>query len=383
MVWDKKIASQILDIRDGTHDSPKYHSEGYPLITSKNLKNGRVDFEDINYISKDDFIQINKRSKVNAGDILYSMIGTIGNYAIVEKEPNYAIKNVALFKFSEANLYNKYFYYLLSSPIIEKQILKAQKGGTQKFVSLKILRNLQIPLPPLATQQKIAEILDAADAYRQQTKALIAKYDELAQSVFLDMFGDPKNNPQGFLRKSIGEVIKVLGGSQPPKSAFSTIEKDGYIRLIQIRDYKTDKYKTYVPKNSTKKFCTENDLMIGRYGPPVFQILRGLKGAYNVALMKATPNEELDREYVYYLLSSSYIQNIIINNSQRTAGQTGVNLKLLNSIIISIPPIKSQIEFKAIAKKIENQKQLAQQELEKAEELFNSLMQKAFRGELV
>ncbi|WP_052414899.1 restriction endonuclease subunit S [Jejuia pallidilutea] len=82
------------------------------------------------------------------------MIGSIGNYAIVTESPNYAIKNVALFKFKDENLYNKYFYYVLNSPFLENQIKSQQKGGTQKFVTLKILRNLKIPLPPLDTQKK-------------------------------------------------------------------------------------------------------------------------------------------------------------------------------------------------------------------------------------
>jgi len=382
MSWEEVLTSEVVDVRDGTHDSPKYVDVGYFLVTSKNLRDGVVDFENVNLISREDYEAINKRSKVDKGDILYSMIGSVGNYALVTDEPNYAIKNVALFKFIDNRLFNKFFLYLLNSPIVERQIEHAMKGGTQKFVSLKVLRNLKIPLPPLNQQKKIAAILDAADAYRQKTKALIAKYDELTQSVFLEMFGDPKLNNKGFERGLIGDLVKIQGGSQPPKKLFKSEWEEGYVRLVQIRDYKTDKYLTFVPENSTKKFCSTDDIMIGRYGPPVFQILRGIAGAYNVALMKAKPLEEMNSEYIFHLFSCDYVQNIIIGNSQRTAGQSGVNLKLLNSIEISKPPIELQNLFEERVKVIQSQKAQAQQSLIKAEELFNSLLQKAFKGEL-
>lgn len=79
---------------------------------------------------------------------------------------------------------------------------------------------------------------------------------------------------------SIGEIVKFVGGAQPPLSDFIDHPEEGYIRLIQIRDYKTDAYKTYIPLEKAKKFCNDDDVMIGRYGPPIFQILRGIEGAY-------------------------------------------------------------------------------------------------------
>ena len=98
----------------------------------------------------------------------------------------------------------------------------------------------------------------------------------------------------------MGEVCNFIGGSQPPKEEFVYEPLPGYIRLIQIQDYKSDKKKTFIPKSKARRFCTKEDVMIGRYGPPIFQILRGLEGAYNVALMKAAPKDEkvLDREYL-------------------------------------------------------------------------------------
>ncbi|MFD2449213.1 hypothetical protein ACFSQE_12925 [Vogesella fluminis] len=84
--------------------------------------------------------------------------------------------------------------------------------------------------------------------------------------------------PLSWVKSTIGEMVDIIGGSQPPKSVFQTSPGEGLIRLIQIRDYKSDKHLTYIPVSLAKRFCSETDVMIGRYGPPIFQILRGLEG---------------------------------------------------------------------------------------------------------
>lgn len=101
------------------------------------------------------------------------------------------------------------------------------------------------------------------------------------------MFGDQVDNKFGFASYEMEEIINFIGGSQPDKKYFEYEPSEDNIRLIQIRDYKTDNYITYIPKKLAKKFCSKEDIMIGRYGPPIFQILEGIEGAYNVALMKA------------------------------------------------------------------------------------------------
>lgn len=130
----------------------------------------------------------------------------------------------------------------------------------------------------------------------------------------------------------IKDVCDFVGGSQPPKSQFIYVSKPGYVRLIQTRDYKTDAFPTYIPISSTKKFCDEFDIMIGRYGPPIFQICRGLKGAYNVALLKVIPKEGVSRDFLYYFLKQDSVFQYVDKLSARTGGQTGVDLVSLKNI---------------------------------------------------
>lgn len=156
----------------------------------------------------------------------------------------------------------------------------------------------------------------------------------------------------------VEDICEFIGGSQPEKSEFIYEEKPGYVRLIQTRDYKTDAFLTYIPESSTRKFCDEYDVMIGRYGPPIFQICRGLKGAYNVALMKAKPKKGIDREFLYYFLKQDAVLQYVERLSARTGGQTGVDLVSLNKYPVRVPnDIQDQrrlvASLVAIDKKIE------------------------------
>lgn len=152
--WEWVRLSTYVDVRDGTHDSPKYHPSGIPFVTSKNLKNGRIDFSTCTFISQSDHDKFSERSYVEDGDILFAMIGSIGNPVIVAKDREFSVKNVALFKrYSREYTNNKYLYYYLS--YIQNELKQIAAGGVQSFVGLGTLRQYLIPLPPLSEQQRI------------------------------------------------------------------------------------------------------------------------------------------------------------------------------------------------------------------------------------
>lgn len=204
--WDGKVLGEICDVRDGTHDSPKYVSEGFPLITSKNLlENGEMDFDNVNYLSKDDYDKINERSKVDINDILFGMIGTIGNPVIVKRD-GFAIKNVALIK-TKGELKQEYLIQLMKSDYIDKQFQKANAGGILKFIALGMIRKLNIPTPQPQEQQKIASCLSSLD------ELLAAHNDKL------DALKDHKKGLMQNLFPQEGETVS--------KVRFSEFEGDG------------------------------------------------------------------------------------------------------------------------------------------------------------
>ena len=185
-----------------------------------------------------------------------------------------------------------------------------------------------------------------------------------------------------------GEICKIIGGSQPPKKEFVFEPISGYIRLIQIRDYKSDNHLTFIPESKAKRFCSVDDVMIGRYGPPIFQILRGIEGAYNVALMKACPIDKriLDNEYLYYFLHNQTLRNYVIFHSTRTAGQDGVRKELLQEYPIYLPPLNEQKRIVTKIEALQTRSTAVKEELEAIKPLLNqfrqSVLASAFRGDL-
>ena len=189
--WVESKLGTVYDVRDGTHDSPKYHETGYPLITSKNLKREGLSFEDVSLINEQDYVKINQRSAVHKGDVLFAMIGTIGNPTLVTVAPNFAIKNVALFKIPNGQSGAFLKHYLASGWVISKMMQDA-KGTTQKFVGLGYLRDFPINVPPLAKQLEVVAALDKLEAETQRLESIylqkLAALDELKKSLLDQAF---------------------------------------------------------------------------------------------------------------------------------------------------------------------------------------------------
>lgn len=180
--YSNEELGKLCDVRDGTHDSPKYVEESeYKFITSKNIMNNEIDFSDAKYISKKDFDKFNTRSRVNYGDILMPMIGTIGKPMIVnipDAEIDFAIKNVALIKFLDnSQVTNIYIKCLLDSDYFENAILQNKRGGTQKFIALSDIRKMQIEIPPIELQNQFADIVKQID--KQKFESMIKAKKEI------------------------------------------------------------------------------------------------------------------------------------------------------------------------------------------------------------
>ena len=165
--WRWVRFSEVMDVRDGTHDSPKYIETGIPLVTSKNISGGGLYFSNVKYISREDADKINERSNVDTGDILFAMIGSIGNPVIVNKDREFCVKNVALFKnYDKSKMCIEYVYWFLYR---EQYIMKkVASGGVQSFISLKVFRNYLFPLPPFEEQKRIVAKIEELLPYCDQ-----------------------------------------------------------------------------------------------------------------------------------------------------------------------------------------------------------------------
>ncbi len=186
---------EVCDVRDGTHDSPKFLLEGYPLITSRNLKNGFIDFTDVNLISHEDLDAINKRSRVDVGDLLMPMIGTIGNPVFADISREYAVKNVSIIKFPKGCPFdNRFLKDVLDSAEMQRYFELQASGSTQKFIPLGFIRKLQVPLPPLATQQAIVAEIEAEQALVAANRELIARFEKKIQATLARVWGEEESS---------------------------------------------------------------------------------------------------------------------------------------------------------------------------------------------
>lgn len=190
--WEIKVLNEITEVKDGTHDSPKYIKEGIPFVTQKNIKPDGLTLADTKFITDQDHEKFYKRSNVAYGDILISMIGANrGMAAIVDDKRTFSIKNVGLIK--ECELVNMSFLlYYLKSPNAQKYVADSSNGGAQEFVGLRALRSFPISLPPLKEQQTIVSQLDALRAETQKLEVVyqkkIADLEELKKSILQKAF---------------------------------------------------------------------------------------------------------------------------------------------------------------------------------------------------
>lgn len=393
-----KRLKDIVDVRDGTHNSPKYINEGgYPLITSKNIKDNSIDFENVNYISLEDYEKINQRSSVSKGDILMPMIGTIGNPVLVKTEKEFAIKNVALFKLAQnEKIDSKFFYYCLKSESIVNQLAKNKRGGTQSFVSLSNIRDLKIPLLNIETQKKIVEVLDKAQSLIDKKREQIDLLDELVKSRFVEMFGDPVNNPKGWENPKISKVITDEKNAIKAGPFGSALKKEYYVESgykiygqeqviaedVNIGDYYINEEKYKELENCSIK---ENDVLIslvGTYGKILIVPKEFEPGIINPRLMKITFDElKINTTYFKYFFKSESLKNKLAEN---THGGTMpiLNVGIVKDINIPVPPIELQNEFAEFVTQIDSIRSKMEASLLELEDNFNSLMQKAFKGEL-
>lgn len=275
-----------------------------------------------------------------------------------------------------------YLYFNLNNRYAELRSYSTGDGG-RGGLNLNIIKDIPVIYPKDTKEQiKILEILSEIEKRGDLLNCYLNEKKEL-KKFYVQKLLYPNSETRGEVSwsdKKMEDCVKFSGGAQPPRSTFINEPQEGYIRLIQIRDYKTDKYLTYIPENLARKFCTKEDVMIGRYGPPIFQILRGIEGAYNVALMKAIPLEGVDREYMYHFLSQPKIERYLDSFSQRSAGQAGIEMDMLLSYPFPLPDLNYQQRVASLLNKFEEEINYLELLLEKNKILLKGMMQQLLTG---
>ena len=378
-VWCK--FQDCMDVRDGTHDSPKYTQEGYPLITSKDFKNGQFDFSKTRYISEVDYKNIIKRSKVDIGDILYSMIGgNIGSMIYIQHD-NYfdmAIKNVALFKpYQNSDISTKYIAYFLESKIKEYQAIAI--GGAQPFVGLDIFRNTLVPLPPLAEQHRIITEIEkwlALIDQIEQGKVDLQTIIKQTKSKILDLAihgklvpqdpndepaikllkrinpdftpcdnGHSRKLPQGWAYCQLSNVLKITLGQSPKGDSLNN--KRG-IEFHQGKICFSDKFllESGIFTNEPTKIAEPNSILLCVRAPVGVVNITKNQICIGRGLCALTPFEG-NVDFYFYLLQT--LQDSFDNQSTGTTFKA-ISGEIIRNENIILPPLAEQ---QRIVQKIE------------------------------
>lgn len=341
---------ELCDVRDGTHDSPKYVLDGFPLVTSKNIIDGKIDFTNVNLISKDDLDKVNKRSFVDDGDLIMPMIGTIGNPIIVKKDREFGIKNVALIKPKENSIINNvYLKYILGSETINEHFLNEAKGVAQKYLSLGFLRDLEIPLPPLEIQEKIVKEIEGYQKIIDGAKMVVDNYKPtISIKPEWDMV-------------ELGEVCK------PEYGYTETAKEKGNARYIRITDIgidgklkPTDMKYVETNKDTLKSIVKKDDILVARTGATYGKTMifdEEYQAVFASFLIRLNFNKEkiFPKYYWVFAQSQDYISQA--ERLMTGGGQPQFNGNAIIKILIPVPSIEEQ---KSIVEKIENEMTLVE-----------------------
>ena len=341
------LLGDICDVRDGTHDSPKPKDSGHPLVTSKHIKNHKIDFSTANLISDEDFEAVNRRSKVDKHDILISMIGTVGELALIDYEPTFAIKNIGLIKTGD-ELLGKYLFYYLQGARAKQYIEASLAGSTQKFIGLGQLRKFPIDLPDMETQKKIAEILGTIDEKIELNRLMNETLEQMGQALFRHYFID---NPEAekWEDGTIADLGEVVTGKTPSKANPDYYGSD--VMFLKVPDMHgnsiiigtEDKLsilgadsqpKKYIPKWST---CVSCIATVGVFS------LAGNSLQTNQQINSIIPNGENYSLFNYYLMKSK--SEILKTMASGGSATPNLNKGHFESIKVKLPPSKLLEQF--------------------------------------
>ncbi|HEM5232460.1 TPA: restriction endonuclease subunit S [Streptococcus suis] len=369
--WELRKLNNIADVRDGTHNSPRYIEFGYPLVTSKNIKNGQVNFEDIQYISSFDYEEINKRSKVNINDILMGMIGTVGNLALVREEPEFAIKNVALIKnIGVVNI--EFLYHYLGSYVIERQLQNSLDGGTQKFISLNKIRHLDIAFPSLPEQSAIGTFFSTLDRHITLHQRKLDTLKE-QKKTYLKLLFPAKGQTKPALRfqgfeddwkeVKLGELCDIRTGKLDANAMVENGEYDFY--TSGIKKYRIDVAEFEGPAIT----IAGNGATVG-----YMHLADGKFNAYQRTYVLT--NFKVDRSYIFSEIAKKL--PIKIQQEARTGNIPYIVLSMLTELSISLPTLSEQEAIGTFFQTLDQELAQVEDKLASLKEMKKTLLRKLF-----
>ncbi len=405
--WKKVKIPKVLFFQEGPGVRKwQFTDEGVKLLNVGNINKGKIDLNKTSiHLSEKEANGKYAHFLVDDGDLLIACSGIVvdnfhNKIAFAKKKHLPLCLNTSTMRFKALSdkIDLNYFKYYLQTVHFTAQLQKLITGSAQLNFGPSHIKKIDLLLPPQETQKRIAQILDDAVTLKDKTAQLFEEYDLLAQSVFLDMFGDPRKNKKGWRIEEFGKHISVLtdyhaNGSYQILSKNVTLSNDeDYALMVRTTDLEKNNFNNNVNfiSEASYQFLKKTKIFGGEI------IMNKIGSAGKVYLMPYLDRpvslgmnafmlrfkKSLNNLYVYYLLTSRFGETQI-NKRIKGAVTKTIRKDAVREIPIIVPPIELQNQFAEKIDLIEQQKELAKQELKESEDLFNCLLQKAFKGELV
>ncbi len=361
-------------------------SDGPRFLRITDLQNDSVEWDEVP--SCDCTPKEFEANKLAVGDIVFARTGaTTGKSFLIRSLPKPSVFASYLIRVRpDASVDSGYLSHFFKSPIYWNQITNMANGAAQPGVNSSKLKELEIPLPPLAEQKRIAAILDKADAIRRKRQQAIQLADDFLRAVFLQMFGDPVTNPKGWEVMKFEDVgkldrgkskhrprndPKLLGGEHPLIQTGDVANSGGYIKVY------SSTYSDFGLEQSRKwpagTLCITIAANIAKTGILTFD------ACFPDSVVGFTPNKLVTTVYVQMWMS--FLQKILENSAPESA-QKNINLEILRELTIPVPPIELQTTFSSAVEKLNSVKETFDSGVSETNCFFNSLGQKAFSGQL-
>lgn len=396
MVEYKKLNEIATIINGYAFKSSKYITNGYRVIRITNVQKGFLCDDDPKYYAQEKSLS---KYELFEKDILISLTGNVGRVGFVEKDilPAYLNQRVGCIRINSETILPRYLFHFLNNDLFEQMCIKEAKGIAQLNLSTEWLKNVRVRVPSLEDQQRIVNILDKAEEIRTKKKLANEKLDEFLKSTFIDMFGDPVTNPKGFAIKNLKDFY--FDDKAVKCGPFgSALKKSEYVQKgipvwnmdnITIKSEFIPKPNLYITEQKFNELqsytAINNDIIISRAGTVgKMCVLEGLNSATIIStnLIRLRLNKS-KLSPIWFIKLLEYNGNKVCRLKRGCDGAfTHMNTGILDNIYFPYPEIDSQNLYVEIYKRVKAQKEKNQKVIEQMDNLFNSLMQQAFNGEM-
>lgn len=400
MKWEKvKLGDICKSIADGDHQAPKKQESGIPFITISNIdSNNRIDFTNCLYVSEEYYDAINDKRKASKDDILYSVVGSFGVPVLIKENLKFAFqRHIAILRPDTEKIFPAFMYYCILARDFYLQADSVAIGSAQRTITLGALNNMQLSLPPLPVQQRIASILSAYDDLIENNQKQINLLEEAAQRLYKEWFVDLRfpghenvkivdGVPEGWKIKKIEELADTMSGGTPTRSheEYYSSGEILWLKTKELNDgfiFDTEEKITEAGlKNSSAKLFEKGCIILAMYGATIGRLgISSVTMCCNQACCVLKIKEKILFEYVYLWLVNN--REMLISRGRGSA-QSNLSQELIKQIEVRIPSDGVLIKFSNVVDKLLKNKEILEKQISFLREARDRLLPKLMSGEI-